>query len=110
MFFQNQNFQKRWQELSFFEQMANIGSEIQRAINWRDKNPTYSKMAFERALELIDLTVSDKKNHTPGRLKEILRVRELLTDYFYFDNFYKTNDKMWQNYFFAFNYAARLNT
>jgi len=82
--------------------MANIGSEVLRAINWRKKNFKYSRMAFERALELLDLTIEDKKNHSSGKLKELLRTRELLVDYF-FDNIYKTNDKIWQNYFLAFN-------
>jgi hypothetical protein len=27
----------RWLELSFFEQMANIGSEIERTIKWREE-------------------------------------------------------------------------
>ena len=98
----------KWQNLSFFEQMANIGSEIQRTINWQEKNKEYSKMAFERALELIDLTINDKKNHTRGRLKELLRMREVLVDYFVFDNVYKSTDKNWQNYFLAFNHAANL--
>ena len=108
MNYQTEKFKKRWQKLSFFEQMANIGSEIQRTINWRQKNPEYSKLAFERALELIDLTITDKKNQRPGRLKELLRTRELLVDYFCFDNIYKSSDKIWQNYFLAFNYAARI--
>ena len=106
MNYQNKNFKKRWEELSFFEQMANIGSEIERTINWRGKNLKYSKIAFERALELIDLTINDKKNHKRGRLKELLRAREVLIDYFCFDNIYQSTDKSWQNYFLAFNYAA----
>jgi len=106
MSYQSLKFKKRWQKLSFFWQMANIGSEIQRAINWRKKNPQYSKLAFERSLELINLTITDKKNQTPEKLKELLRTKELLIDYFCFDNFYKTNDKIWQNYFSAFNYAV----
>ncbi|MHA1796115.1 MAG: hypothetical protein ACTSUK_08385 [Promethearchaeota archaeon] len=109
MIFQNSKFKEKWQKLSFFEQMANIGSEIQKTINWRQRNQEYSKLAFERALELIDLTVEDKKNQKRGRLKELLRTRELLIDYFYFDNVYKTNDEIWQNYFSAFNYAARIH-
>ena len=41
----------RWSQLSFLEQMANIGSEVERALNWRaKKNPGYSQKAFERAL------------------------------------------------------------
>lgn len=107
MNYQHRNLAKKgWRKLSFFEQMANIGSEIERTINWREKNPEYSKMAFERALELIDLTINDKKNHKRGRLKELLRAREVLIDYFCFDNIYQSTDKSWQNYFLAFNYAV----
>lgn len=53
----------RWRELSFFEQMANVGSEVERAIKWKNKNNTdFSRQAFERALELLDLTINDGKN------------------------------------------------
>ena len=27
----------RWQQLSFVEQMANIGSEVERALSWKEK-------------------------------------------------------------------------
>lgn len=98
----------RWNKLTFFEQMANIGSEVERAISWKNKdNPEYSRLALERALELIDLTVADQKNRK--RLKEILRVREMLADYFSFSNEYQSKDRDWQKYFLAFNFAARIN-
>jgi hypothetical protein len=97
-----------WQKLSFFEQMANIGSEVERTIKWKNKgNVEYSQMAFERALELIDLTIDNEKSKS--RLKELSRVREMLADYFVFDNEYSSTDKSWQNYFYAFNFAARIN-
>jgi hypothetical protein len=96
----------RWQELNFFEQMANVGSEVERAIKWKNKgNAEYSRMAFERSLELLDLTIDNEKS--PSRLKELLRVREALADYFAFENDYHSTDKGWQNYFYAFNFAAR---
>ncbi|OGZ40467.1 MAG: hypothetical protein A3B04_01515 [Candidatus Portnoybacteria bacterium RIFCSPLOWO2_02_FULL_39_11] len=98
--------QGRWFKLSFFEQMANVGSEVGRAINWRGKNAQYFQAAFERALELLDLTIDDAKNKK--RLRELWRVREVMADYFQFDNIYGSTDKSWQNYFYAFNYAARL--
>jgi len=98
----------RWQKLSFIEQMANIGSEVERTISWRNKgNGEYSRLAFDRTLELIDLTVAELKKFS--RLKELLRVREALVDYFLGDNIYKSTDKNWQNYFFSFGYAARIN-
>jgi hypothetical protein len=96
----------RWNSLSLCEQMANVGSEVERAIQWREKrNAQYSHMAFERALELLDLTVADEKNRK--RLKELLRLREMLADYFAFENVYQSSDRSFQNYFSAFNFAAR---
>ena len=86
--------------------MANIGSEVFRAMNWQKKNQDYSRMALERALELLDLTLETVTNSRP-RLKELTRLRETLVDYFLFDNAYGSNDKSWETYFGAFNYAAR---
>ena len=96
----------RWKQLSFVEQMANIGSEIERTIAWKKKGrPEISRRAFERALELIDLTVADAKNLT--RLRELLRVREAIADHFYFDNSYQSTPEGWQRYFGSFLIAAR---
>jgi hypothetical protein len=96
----------RWREMSFLEQMANTGSEIERTIHWRLKgNSDYSQRAFERALELLDLSIQDSKNK--NRLREIVRVREALADHFFFSNTYKTTDQSWHDYFFSFAYAAQ---
>ena len=95
-----------WRKFNIFEQMANIGAEIGRTLNWQEKSPSDSRMAFERALELLDLTIADPKNR--NRLKELLRLRETLADYFVFDNEYSSSKESWNNYFYAFNYAARL--
>jgi hypothetical protein len=98
----------RWNNLSFLEQMANVGSEVERTIKWKEKNnPAFSRRAFERTLELLDLTISDEKNKK--RLRELLRVRETLADYFVFENSYKSTNKAWQKYFLAFGVAARTN-
>lgn len=97
----------RWFELTFLEQMANIGSEVERAILWKNKKNEYSIKAIDRALELLDLTIADIKNSK--RLKELTRLREVLVDYFYFDNQFSSSDKLWRTYFYAFSYAARLN-
>lgn len=91
--------------LSFFEQMAHVGSEVERTIIWKNKNTDYSRKAFFRSLELLDLTISDSKNKP--RLKELVRLREVLVDYFVFNNQYSSSDKLWQNYFYPFNWAAR---
>jgi len=52
------------------------------------------------------LTVEDPKNKK--RLKEILRVRETLIDYFVYDNEYGSSDALWQEYFHQFAYAAAI--
>lgn len=98
---------EHWQELSFFEQMANIGAEVGRAINWSSKNHENSLKAAERALELLDLTLADPKNL--GRLREVAKVREALVDYFWYANEYSTTGELWNSYFYPFNWAARLN-
>ena len=97
---------EKWQSLSFFEQMSHIGAEIGRTINAKGKDDNRSNSAFERGLELLDLTIGDKKNRE--KLKELCRLREMLADHFYFDNIYSSSDKSWENYFYPFNYAAAL--
>ncbi len=98
----------RWFNFSLSEQIANTGSEVGRTINWRNKgNQQYANKAFERALELLDLTIADKKNIK--RLKELTRLREVLVDYFFGDNQHQSSDQLWQKYFYAFNYAARID-
>jgi hypothetical protein len=97
---------ERWNRLSFIEQMANIGSEVERALNWQAKNkPDYCQQAFERALELIDLTLGNLKRF--ARLKEVARLREALVDYFYGENRFKFTDESLRKYFFNFIFACR---
>jgi hypothetical protein len=96
----------RWQQLTFVEQMANIGSEVERSLSWRAKhNAPYSQRAFERALELIDLTLAGAGN--PARLREVARVREAMVDYFAGSNQYVSSETSWRRYFSPFTYAAR---
>ena len=99
---------ERWFKLSLLEQLANVGCDVDRTIQWKKKGDlTLSQQAFERALELMDLTKADPKNRGP-RLKELCRVREALVDYFVYDNEYGSSDELWHEYFFCFNYAAAL--
>ena len=98
-----------WLKLTFFEQMANIGSDVVRAIKWRDKSrEDYASAASDRALELLWLTIDDPRNHTRGRLRELCRLYENLADFLYCDNEFRTDPQKLINYFLAFNYAARL--
>ncbi len=98
----------RWSQLSFLEQMANIGSEVERALNWRiKKNTDYAQKAFERAIELIDLTLDNDKNY--AHLKEITRMREAIVDYFFGENQFMSSENSWRSYFLPFTYASRRN-
>lgn len=97
----------RWQKLNFMEQMAHIGSEIERAIVWKKKgNDLYSQEAISRGLELLSLTIDDSRNKK--RLKELTRLYEILVDFFFGDNQYGSSNLLWQKYFYAFNYACRV--
>ncbi len=81
---------EKWSKLTFAMQMANIGADIDRAFRAKNNNePEKSKRAFERALELFDLTKMDPKHR--GSLKEICRLREILIELFLFDNKYHNN-------------------
>jgi len=92
--------------MSLVEQMANVGSEINRALIWKEKNNAdYSMKACERALELLDLTLSSPNNRF--RLKEIARVREAVVDYFFGTNQFMSSGESWKRYFLEFAYAAR---
>ena len=97
----------RWFQLSLLEQLANIGSDVIRAIRWKQKGDSqYSQDAFDRAVELMDLTKADPKNR--GRLKEVGRMREFFTDYFVGENIYGFTDDFWQRYFDDLSYAAAI--
>jgi uncharacterized HAD superfamily protein len=99
---------EHWFKFSLFEQLANVGCDIDRTIRWKkNNNIEYSQKAFERVLELLDLTKADPKNRG-ARQKEICRTREALVDHFVYSNEYATTDEAWQKYFFAFNYAAAM--
>ncbi len=52
----------RWFTFSFEEQMGNIGSEVGRTINaFKRKDSQRRISCFERAIELFDLTLADKR-------------------------------------------------
>lgn len=96
----------RWGRLSFLEQMANIGSEVERALTWQAKdNVAYSQKAFERALELVDLTLDSATGS--ARFKELARAREAIADYFVGVNQFKSTPASWKKYFLFFAYAVR---
>ena len=68
---------ERWGRMPRLEQLANIGSEVGRTAKWVAKaKPQMSEGAFQRALDLFDLTIACNIN-SPGLLKEICRSRDI---------------------------------
>ncbi|MBI2616653.1 hypothetical protein HYW55_00800 [Candidatus Gottesmanbacteria bacterium] len=95
-----------WKQLSFLEQMAHIGSEVIRAVNWKERNKAIADKALERALELIDLTRNTDR--TVSQLRELCRVRELLIDFYFGFGNYISSKEEWEKYFYQVTYAAQL--
>lgn len=102
----------RWAEMSFALQMANIGSEVSRALRWKEKMKTErSQKAFYRALELVDFSIEDARHRMgqTGRLRELCRCREELCDYFAGDNDFHTDPARLMRYYDQFAQVTRKN-
>ena len=96
---------EKWQKLSLAEQMGNIGSEVNRVIYLEKADDKNNKeKALGRVLELIDLTISDKR--WKGRLFEICRLREVICDLFLGNNTYRVSPKFLKDYFLFFALLA----
>lgn len=96
----------RWAELSFAQQMANIGSEVFRAGKWKCRGKQErAELASDRALELLDFTVQSmlSQHRSP---RELLRMRELLCDFFYGSNQYQSSVESLNHYFEPFSMLA----
>ena len=93
------------------QQLANIGSEFGRAAKRKDTGDREKEMkAFERGLELLDLSIQGaqfKRTEHRGIFKELLRLREVMCDYFVGENEYKTDRAFIEKYFYDFAYCAR---
>ena len=97
----------RWNTFSLFEQLGNVGTDVERAINWKNRQKLDdSDKTLARALELLQFTIIDPKNKS--RRKELFRVKEALLDYFYGNNEYGSSDDLWQQYFYHYAYAAAI--
>lgn len=98
----------RWFTFSIYEQLGNVGSEFERAARAfeRGDHERFEK-AFERMLELLDLTVEDPKWRTYHRLRELLRLREEVCDVFHGNAIIGTSVETLKKYFLYFGIAAR---
>ncbi len=98
----------RWFTFTIFEQLGNVGSEFERAARAFERGDCDRfENAFERMLELLDLTVEDPKWRTACRLRELCRLREEVCDVFNGNEIYGTPIETLRNYFLYFGIAAR---
>jgi len=95
----------RWHSLSLVEQMGHVGSEVGRAARWQGKNEPLYDSAVDRAFELLDLTINDLRWRL--RLKELVRVREILADAVLGGQEYGSKFVDLNRYFLCFALAAR---
>ena len=98
----------RWKQLTFYEQMGNIGAEVGRAIiAHRSGNIARETRAIDRAIDLFSAT-AEALVHTEYsyRLKEVLRARDEFLRLF-FDNTFDFDADNIERYFMYFAYAAR---
>ena len=93
-----------WSKLSLEEQLGNIGSEVSRTIRARGDTEYYWG-AVSRALDLFYLTILDLRWR--GRLKEIVRSKELFCAAALGSHAFKTTLEDLDRYFTYFALVAR---
>ncbi len=97
----------RWAALSLAEQLANVGTEVDRAIAaWEARRTDRFERALARALELFDLTAGDERWRGPRR-REILRAREEFCRLFFDDECAPGAARTLTDYFLRFALLAR---
>ncbi len=92
---------EKWESMGLSAQLANIGSEVGRIIHWQKaRDGEQTDRALDQALELIDLTLEDKRWRT--RWSEIARLREALCDSFAGERTFEIPPETLEDYFLAF--------
>ena len=92
---------EKWMKMSLAQQMGNIGSEFSRTISLKQKGDLKNAQnSFDRVLELLDLTISQRKN------RELFKLREVICDLFLGSNIYKVSTKFLKDYFLFFALLA----
>src|SRR6266566_3543027 len=97
----------RWAGFSLAVQLANVGSEVDRAIAaWAAQRSDRFDRALARALELFDLTARDDR-WRGHRRREVLRAREEFCRLFFDDESAPAAVGTLREYFLRFAVLAR---
>lgn len=90
-----------WYDMFLAKQISNIGSEVHRAIRWKNKGDIEKQRNFcNKAIKFIELSMSDEKNI--HRKQEFGYAIEELEDYFLGDNVFQTTDEILIRYYDSF--------
>ena len=91
----------RWFSMPIGVQISNVGSEVNRAIRWKNrKEPQKAENFCKKAIEFLEIIKRDPKNvHRRGELDAAI---EELRDYFLGENLFQTTDEVLTRYYDAF--------
>lgn len=95
----------RWQQFTLAEQLGHVGSEVSRTRKAVGDEQRYWSAAT-RAFELLDLTIEDPR--WSSRLRELLRVREVLADAVLGGSEYQSTLADVDKYLFSFARSSQL--
>jgi hypothetical protein len=98
-----------WHRFSLVEQLANVGSEVERTIRAQQSgSQTRFENALSRALALFDATATDDRWSGPRR-REVLRAREEFCRLFFDPTAAPDSAAGLRKYFLAYARAARIS-
>lgn len=90
-----------WYSMPVNVQLANVGSEVGRAISWKKRGNKQRMLSFcNKAIEFLEIMKTDDKNI--DRVGELDSCIEELKDYFMGQNIYETTDDVLMKYYDAF--------
>lgn len=90
-----------WFSMPIGVQISNVGSEVHRAIQWKNRNDEQKKISFcTKAVDFLKIMQADPKNkHRKGELECCINELE---DYFMGENIYGTTEEQLIRYYDAF--------
>jgi hypothetical protein len=100
--------QAKWSQLSITSQMANIGSEVGRALTAKRQHQNERlNAALDRAIDLFSATAIGLAAKKSPQLKEVLRAKEEFLGLFFPDPTIPSTPEVIEKYFHQFALAAR---
>ncbi len=100
----------RWANMSIFDQMGNISSEVGRSFNAKRQGQAENEnLAMARALDLFDATIDNLISTKSIRSKEVLRSKDQYLSALLNPKFDEKAGASIEKYFMQYAIASRLN-